>query len=77
MDFVTHLKKLVPKGEMDPMLIHATTSKKQLQIGLEPLLDTCPTLNNFDYNRSLTTSPLCSCGRNEETVIHSLLLSAL
>ena len=54
------------------MLIHATTSKQQLQIGLELLLGTCPALNNFAYNRSLTASPLCSCGRNEETAIHFL-----
>ena len=72
LDFDTHLKKLVPRVEMDPMLIHATTSKQQLQIGLELLLGTCPTLNNFAYNRSLTASPLCSCGRNEETAIHFL-----
>ena len=42
---------------MDPMLFYATTSKAQLQIGLELLLDTCSTFNNFAYNRSLTAQP--------------------
>ena len=71
MDFDTHLKKLVPRVEMDPISFHATTSKEQLQIGLELLVDTCPTLNNnFASNRGLTASPLCSCEGNEETAIH-------
>ena len=41
MDFDTHLMKLVPRVAMDPMLIYATTSKEQFQIGLKLLLDTC------------------------------------
>ena len=77
MDFDTHLKKLVPGVEMDPMLVQAPTSEKQLQIRLELLLDTCSTLNNFAYNKSLSASPPCSCGRNEETAIHFLFYCQL
>ena len=40
MDFDSHLSKLDPRVEMNPMLIHATTSKEPLQMGLELLLDT-------------------------------------
>ena len=49
MDFDIHLKNLVPRVERDPMLFHVTTTKEQLQIGLELLLNTCPTLINFAY----------------------------
>ena len=55
---------------MNPMLIHATTSKEQLHIGVEIVFDTCTTLNNFAYNKSLTASQLCSCEKTGESAIH-------
>ena len=71
MVFCSHLDKLVPRIEMDPLFIHATTSKEQLQMGLEHLLDTCPLLQ-YRVNRCKTCPQK---GANMETIyIHGFML---
>ena len=66
-DFETNLKKIVPRVDTVPALIKLSLHKELMRTAIEVLLDINPFLKNFAYNRSLTTSPMCSCRIIEET----------
>ena len=71
-DFATHLKNLVHRVDIDPMLMKVNTAKQVMRTAIELLLDINPSIYNFAYNRSLTASPLCPCKEPEETATHFL-----
>ena len=71
-DFATHLKSLVHRVDIDPMLMKVNATKQVMRTTIELLLDINPSINKFAYNRSLTVSPLCPCKETEETATHLL-----
>ena len=71
-DFATHLKNLIHRVDIDPMLMKVNTTKQVMRTTIELLLDINPSINNFAYNSILTASPLCPCEETEETATHFL-----
>ena len=76
-ELATHLKNLVRRVDIDPMLMKVNTTKQVMRTNIELLLDINHSINNFAYNRSLTASPLCPCKETEETATHFLVDCAI
>ena len=71
-DFATHLKSLVHRVDIDPMLMKVNTTKQVMRTAIELLLDINSSMNNFAYSWSQTASPLSPCKVTEETTTHFL-----